>query len=102
MPRKSWIIRLESGAWIEIERDTVAGKIVSFRVVMLMEIEGTGYCIARHDTAHGFAHRDVLGRTEGLRGKLPSPMLNYNQAFRYAVRDIQHNADHYLADFLAH
>ena len=102
MPRKSWIIPLESGAWIEIERTTVAGRITSFRVVMIMEIHGKKYCIARYDTAHGYAHRDVLGRIEGLRGKLPAPMLNYNQAFRYAVRDIQHNADNYLADFLAH
>jgi len=60
------------------------------------------HCITRYDTAHGFAHRDVLGINEGLRGKLPCPTMNYNQAFDYAIRDIEQNAENYLADFLAH
>ena len=37
-----------------------------------------------------------------LRGKLRLPTLNYNQAFRYAIRDLEQNAEIYLADFLAH
>ena len=102
MPQKSWAIFLESGAWIEIHRDTVAGRTVSFRVVMLSDIGGTRYCVTRYDTAHGYAHRDVIGMKEGLRGKILCPTFTYNQAFEYAIRDIEQNADLYLSDFLAH
>lgn len=101
MPEKDFTQWLEVGlltAW----RYTEGGKSTAFRVVFLADIEGTMHCITRYDTAHGFAHRDVLGRTEGLRGKLPMPMLTYRQAFEYAVRDIKRNANNYLADYLAH
>lgn len=101
MPEKEFTRWLESGfifAW----RDIHAGKTSAFRVVFLAEVGGKFYCITRYDTAHGHAHRDVQGLTEGLRGKIPCPTLNYNQVFNYAIRDIEKNAENYLADFLAH
>jgi len=101
MPEKEFIQWLSCGrifAWREI----VAGKTTAFRVVFLAEIAGAIHCVTRHDTAHGFAHRDVLGITERLRGKLPCPTMTHNQAFDYAIRDIEQNAENYLADFLAH
>ena len=101
MPEKEFNQWLACGrifAW----RDIVAGKTTSFRVVFLSEIAGTIQCVTRYDTAHGFAHRDVLGITEGLRGKLPCSTMTHNQAFEYAIRDIEQNAENYLADFLAH
>lgn len=58
--------------------------------------------VTRYDTAHGYAHRDVLGLSEGLRGKILLPTVNYNKAFRYAIRDLENNAEIYLADYLAH
>jgi hypothetical protein len=101
MPEKEFNLWLEQGflcAWRGI-RD---GKVIDFRVVYLAEIGNKFQCITRYDTAHGYAHRDVLGRKEGLRGKIPCPTMNHNQAFNYAIRDIKTNAPIYLADFLAH
>jgi len=83
-------------------RDIVAGKTTSFRVVFLAEVAGKLHCVTRYDTAHGYAHRDVLGITDGLRGKLLCSTMTYNEAFDYAIRDIANNAENYLADFLAH
>lgn len=48
------------------------------------------------------AARDVLGRKEGLRGKLRVPRMDYNEAFDYAIRDLTKNSKTYLADFKAH
>lgn len=74
----------------------------SFAVVLLAHL-GDGWTdITRYDTAHGYAHRDVLGLREGLRGKLRCPSLNMENAFRYAIRDLEENAAIYLADYLAH
>jgi len=42
------------------------------------------------------------GSMRAWRGKLPCPTMSYNQAFDYAIRDIEQNAENYLADFLAH
>lgn len=44
----------------------------------------------------------LSGSPERLRGKLPCPTMTYNQAFDYAIRDVEQNAENYLADFLAH
>ena len=101
MPEKEFIRWLACGqifAW----RNIVAGRTASFRVVLLCDVAGQLHCVTRYDTGHGFAHRDVLGLVEGLRGKLPCPTLTFNEAFNYALRDIAQNAKNYLADFLAH
>ena len=60
------------------------------------------HCVTRFDTAHENAHRDIVGTAEGLGGKLLRPSLSCNQAFEYAIRDIEKKADIYLADVLAH
>ena len=44
----------------------------------------------------------IVGTAEGLGGKLLRPSLSCNQAFEYAIRDIEKKADIYLADVLAH
>ena len=73
MPDKEFTQWLDCG-YIFAWRDIVAGKTTSFRVVFLSEVAG----------------------------KLPCPTMTYNQAFDYAIRDIDQNAENYLADFLAH
>jgi len=101
VPEKDFIQWLDAGfvyAW----RNIRAGETTAFRVIFLADTGGKLECVTRFDTAHGFAHRDILGITEGLRGKLACPTMTYNQAFDYAIRDIEQNAEIYLADFFAH
>lgn len=101
MPEKEWTIPRGTFA-IFIRRKTCRGKVQSFAVVLLALHEGEWTDITRYDTAHGYAHRDVLGLCEGLRGKLRLPNLSLEKAFDYAIRDLEHNAGIYLADYLAH
>lgn len=37
----------------------------------------------------------------GWPAKLPCPSLDHSQACHYALRDIEQNAEDYIADFLA-
>ncbi len=101
MPEKEFIEWLPVG-FLSVWRFTKSGRTTKFRVVLFAEIDGRTACVTRYDTAHGYAHRDVLGRNEGLRGKLIMPRMAYNEAFNYARRDLTKNAEIYIADFLAH
>lgn len=101
MPEKEWTTSMGAFALL-LRRRTEGGKVLSFAVVLFAFHGGDWIDISRYDTAHGYAHRDVLGFKEGLRGKLPMPTLSFNQAFRYAIRDFEENAENYFADFLAH
>jgi hypothetical protein len=101
MPFKEWTIPLGEMALL-IRRRTTGGEVVSFAVVLVAVLHGEWHAVTRHDTAHGFAHREVLGLTEGLRGKLLCCTLSHKQAFQYAICDLKQNAEIYLADFLAH
>jgi len=101
MPEKEWTIPMGAFALL-LRKRTRGGEVVSFAVILLAFHAGEWIDISRYDTAHGYPHRDVQGITEGLRGKLPLRSLSNRQAFRYAIRDFEQNAQIYLADFLAH
>jgi len=101
MPEKRWIKPFGPFALL-VRRVTENGRVKSFSVVLIVFDEGRWTDISRYDTAHGYAHRDVLGRNEGLRGKLKLPNMTVNEAFRYAIRDLEKNATVYLADYEAH
>ena len=90
------------GFYLRIQRRTESGEIASFAVVLFADIQDEWVNISRYDTAHGYPHRDVLGKREGLRGKLRMTKLNKKEVFRYAIRDLTENAENYLEDFLAH
>ncbi len=81
-----------------IGKQTDKGRITSFSVALIFEDE----CITRYDTAHGFAHRDVLGRKSALIEKRICENLSDRQAFQYAIRDLETNFRAYYAFYLAH
>ena len=81
-----------------IWKQTDKGRITSFSVALIFEEE----CITRYDTAHGFAHRDVLGRKSALIEKRICENLSNRQAFQYAIRDLETNFRDYYAFYLAH
>jgi hypothetical protein len=68
MPEKEFKIWLEDGL-VLTWRESRAGGITAFRVVLLVELDGEVQCVARYDTAHGIPHQDVLGRKGGLLAK---------------------------------
>ncbi|MEW6419912.1 MAG: hypothetical protein AB1480_17660 [Nitrospirota bacterium] len=75
------------------------GKIVYFRVQYETKINNLWYPVARYDTAHGFAHRDILN----VKGKVKkTPLFNqdFNDALTFAENDLKDNWESYKKRFL--
>ena len=73
-------------------------KITSFIVQLECFLNDRWYPIIRYDTAHQFAHRDIL-RPDGSQKKQPMPVSDYNEALTYAQKDIMTNFRRYCARF---
>jgi len=55
--------------------------------------------IARYDTGHGFAHRDVL-HADGRVDKTPMGLADWNEALTIAVDDLKGNWPWYRERFV--
>jgi len=55
--------------------------------------------VVRYDTAHGFAHKDVL-RPNGRAIKIRLAKTDYNESMTFAVEDLKTNWPRYKFDFL--
>jgi hypothetical protein len=97
MPFKDWFQELPDSFVLYIGRTTERGAMISFSVVLIYDDK----CITRYDTAHGFAHRDVLGMKSGLIEKVLCENMSYQEAFDHAIRDFETNYRKYLAFYLA-
>jgi hypothetical protein len=102
MPGKEWQFSLGERFRMLVFLNTRDGKVLSFAVVLVGEIEGKDVCVTRYDTAHGLAHRDVLGLRSGLIEKEWLFHLTTDQAFNYAYQDIRKHYETYIEYFQAH
>ncbi len=100
MPEKNWTIYLDDDAYILIFLQTNGPIVTGFAVVLVAMVDGQQVCVTRYDTAHGQAHRDVLGRKSGLIEKEWLVDLTFNEAFDYAINTIKRNYGNYIQDFL--
>jgi len=75
------------------------GKIVFFRVQYETKIDEQWYPVVRYDTAHGFAHRDLLG-IDGSVVKTPLFNQDFNDALTFAQSDLKTNWEHYRKRFV--
>jgi hypothetical protein len=64
------------------------GQIVEFVVQLELFVDNHWYPVVRYDTAHGFAHRDIL-RPTGSQEKQPLGITDYQEAMMYADVDIR-------------
>jgi hypothetical protein len=87
MPLKEWIIHLPDGFDLLIRRDTSSGLLLDFAVVLVFSDE----CVTRYDCAHGFPHRDVLGKKSGLIRKDICSNVSMKEAFQHAIQDLSAN-----------
>jgi len=74
------------------------GKISAFSVQYEAFIEGAWRPVVRYDTAHGFAHRDLL-HPDGTQEKTYIASKNYGQALKAAEIDIKQNWQNYRKIF---
>ena len=62
-------------------------------------IKGKWFPVVRYDTAHGFAHKDVLA-FNGTATKYELPFTDYNVALTFAEKDLKENWLIYRENFL--
>ncbi len=72
-------------------------EVLQFVVQYEAEFSGEWRPVVRYDTAHGFAHRDVI-RANGEVVKQPLFFDTYNLAFTHATLDLKLNWRHYKED----
>ena len=97
MPKKDWIKDLPDGFHLLVFQNSFLGIWYGFSVVLIYNNE----CVARYDTAHKQAHRDVLGQRKGLIKKEWCENMSFKEAFKYAIADLSSNYQAYLEFYLA-
>jgi hypothetical protein len=98
MALKDWKKHLPDGFYLVIRMETLLGKIVDFAVVLVFEEE----CITRYDSSHGYVHRDILGRREGLIKKESNPNMTFGEGFSHALNDISSHYREYFEFYDSH
>ena len=76
------------------ERSIILEFVVQYETMISEEWQP----IVRYDTAHGFAHRDIM-KADGETIKQPLFFETYNLAFTYATIDLKANWKKYIEDF---
>ncbi len=74
------------------------GQIIEFVVQYEAKISEEWRPVVRYDTAHGFAHKDVM-KTDGTTIKQPLFFETYNLAFTYATLDLKANWKQYRGNY---
>lgn len=98
VPEKEFFIWLES-ATILAWRETDGGETVSFRVVLLAEINGVRHCAARYDCAHGTPPQDILGLRGGTLAQHWFLESSREEVFQHAIHDLKAHAGEYIRFF---
>jgi hypothetical protein len=75
------------------------GQIEQFTVQQETFIKDKWYVVVRYDTAHGFAHRDLV-HPDGSAEKLPLGISSFNEALTFAENDVRNNWKNYKFRFL--
>ena len=71
--------------------ESLNGRIRHFCVQLEVRIDGIWMPVVRYDTAHGFAHRDILDRKGNNIEKTPLFGMDYNDALTFAESDLKAN-----------
>ena len=85
---------LDSANALRVSFDLEQGLVMRFIVQLEGEFNGEWKAIVRYDTAHGFAHCDVLHPYDDTR-KARVETNNYNEALTYAQVDLSNNWRNY-------
>ncbi len=72
---------------IRVKAFKETGKVLSFVVQYESKIKGSWKAIVRYDTAHSFAHRDIL-HPDVSQSKQPLFFGTFNEAFTFALNEL--------------
>jgi hypothetical protein len=101
MPQKVFEIVINPTTVIRVFQHTHLGRLVSFSVVLLILHEDEWIDVGRFDSAHGIPHRDVLGKTKGLREKVWYDEDPPRQVFALAISTFRKHHEQIRNDYLA-
>lgn len=73
--------------------------VTEFSVQIEVLVRGQWRAVVRYDTAHGFAHRDLI-RGDGAVEKLPLHVASLNEALTVAENDLRANWLRYRQQFV--
>jgi hypothetical protein len=73
--------------------------ITEFVVQYEINIKDNWYPVVRYDTAHGFAHKDILFYNGDIRKEM-LPFDDFNLALTFAEKDLRDNWQEYRKRFL--
>lgn len=76
--------------WFEVKRN----KVFKFLVQLECLFNGEWSPVVRYDTAHNFAHCDVL-HPSGKTKKTEMAIQDYNEALTFAIKDLSENWEIY-------
>ena len=74
--------------------ETERNRVLGFMVQLECLFGDDWHPVVRYDTAHGFAHRDIL-RPSGEAEKTVTPVRDYNEALTFAIQDLVENWEIY-------
>ena len=97
--KTSFVTFLSSTVRRRHEHSRIGGKIFRFSVQIESLVSGEWRPVVRYDTAHGFAHRDLMlpnGKVE----KTPVFTHTFNEALDFAEADLRSNWNGYVERYL--
>lgn len=98
---RDYDIPLATGDVIRSRFTSVRGQIQKFTVQLEVFADDEFRPAVRYDTAHGFAHRDLLDWHGNVIDKEPLPeWMSLNEALTYAQQQLRSNAEAYRTAFL--
>lgn len=99
MPKKYFVIELDSGIEIHVMIETANGVLVSYLVKLLMFQNYNYYEIIRFDNAHGCPHKDILDEHGNIVRKTWYDFFDNQQGLDMAIKDLKDNYLLYIERF---
>lgn len=75
-------------------------KVTSFTVQLEICVKNKWQPIVRYDTAHGFAHKDII-YANGTKEKIPLYISDFREALTFSDKDLKANWRIYREQFLS-
>ena len=73
-------------------------KVISFTVQLEVCVKNKWQPIVRYDTAHGFAHKDII-HAKGVKEKTPLYISDFKEALNFSDKDLKTNWQIYREQF---
>jgi len=99
MKTKSYVFMLTETDRKRHKHMSDAGKIIGFVVQYETKLQDKWVPMMRYDTAHGFAHKDILN-PDGTSEKILLGNVDYNELLTFADRDINENWQRYKGRYI--